>query len=321
MPAVFVSHASADKAFVDVFVNEVLRLGCALSTDEIFYSSGAATGIPSGKDLMAFIRDQAEESSLVIAVISTVFQTRPTCIAELGAAWARPGRLFPILVPGLTRSTLDGVLPGLVTRHIDDPELLDELHDAISRITGRYVPTLSWGDHKKRWLADVSTLSGKLGQVPIDPRVATIAALFNGPCMIIERCEGLALDGSQPLRGDLRPIFWPANAEPWQQWRIRSVGDGLVSIVNERDGLALTTDPAEKAGNGSWVTQEEFMGHDSQLWRLTPTDDRFAFVIESKQSAHALDSGKGGSVERKQSPIVWDTHGGPCQQWMIAPLP
>ena len=97
MPAVFVSHASSDKTFVDVFVNEVLRLGCALSTDELFYSSGAATGVPSGKDLMDFVRSQAGDSSLVVAVISPVFQTRPICIAELGAAWARSGRLFPTL--------------------------------------------------------------------------------------------------------------------------------------------------------------------------------------------------------------------------------
>lgn len=185
MPTVFVSHASADRAFVDVFVDRVLRLGCELSRDEIFYSSGADTGVPSGEDLMAYVRNQAAAATLVIAIISPVFQTRPVCVAELGAAWARAGHLFPTLVPGLTRSDLEGVLPGLALRRLEDEELLDELHGAISRITGRHVPPLTWSHPKKRWLADVQLLADKLGQVPIA-----------GPCLIIERCEGLALDGS-----------------------------------------------------------------------------------------------------------------------------
>ena len=53
MPGIFVSHASADRSLIDPFVDDVLRLGCRVPEDLIFYSSGEDTGIPSGLNLMS----------------------------------------------------------------------------------------------------------------------------------------------------------------------------------------------------------------------------------------------------------------------------
>lgn len=74
---------------VDPFVDTVLKVGCGLREEEIFCSSGEDTGVPSGSDLLHHVREQVEEGSLVIAIISSTFQTRPVCVAELGAAQSR----------------------------------------------------------------------------------------------------------------------------------------------------------------------------------------------------------------------------------------
>jgi hypothetical protein len=110
MPEVFVSHAAADGALVDPFVDTVLKLGCGLDEAKIFYSSGEDTGLPSGFDLLHHVREEAAEAGLVVAIISPMFETRPVCVAELGAAWSRTGNLFPLAVPGMARTDMEGVL-------------------------------------------------------------------------------------------------------------------------------------------------------------------------------------------------------------------
>ena len=64
MSGVFVSHAFADKSLVDEFVDTVIRLGCALKSEDIFYSSGEDTGIPTGSDLLNHVRGKVGEAHL-----------------------------------------------------------------------------------------------------------------------------------------------------------------------------------------------------------------------------------------------------------------
>lgn len=169
MPIVFVSHAAADSALVDPFVDTVLKLGCGLSAEEIFYSSGEDTGVPSGSDLLAHVRNEVEEAGLVVAIISPTFQTRPVCVAELGAAWSRTGNLFPMAVPGMRRVDMEGVLQGMLVRYIDDPVALDELHQRVGEVRGEHSKTTTWGRHKAFWLANVKTHAAKL----TEPEVVT----------------------------------------------------------------------------------------------------------------------------------------------------
>ena len=76
MAVVFVSHASADDALTDEFVDTILRNGCGLHPNEIFYSSGADTGVPDGQDLLGYVRDQVGDTGLVITMLTPTFQTR-----------------------------------------------------------------------------------------------------------------------------------------------------------------------------------------------------------------------------------------------------
>lgn len=158
---VFVSHASADVDFVEPFVSNVLELGCGLEPHELFYSSGADTGVPDGADLMAYVRRKVGSANLVIALITPTYLTRPVCMAELGAAWGVVGdtKLFPLLSPGMERKELDGILPSLLIRYADDREALDQLHERVSTAVLRHSSTPTWGRHVRKWEKDVKVLA------------------------------------------------------------------------------------------------------------------------------------------------------------------
>jgi len=151
MRKIFVSHASADKDFVDAFVDRILILGCGLKAQDIFYSSRVSTGVASGQDLLSTVRQAVKDAELVVAIISPTYLTRPVCVAEMGAAWANVGKLFPVLTPGLSRDDLEGILTSQLIRSCDDSDLLDELYDTIGEVVGQRRYVSNWSTHKLQW--------------------------------------------------------------------------------------------------------------------------------------------------------------------------
>lgn len=163
MPGIFVSHASADQPLVDPFVETIVRLGSEVPKKSIFYSSGEDTGIPSGSNLNEYLHSKLQNVSIVVAIVSPTFQNRPYCVAELGAAWSAVGKLFPIAVPGMEHSDMQGVLSGMIVRNLDNSAALDELHDLLCDTMSLNPGAKTWGKFKNQWLA---RLDGYVGQLP-----------------------------------------------------------------------------------------------------------------------------------------------------------
>jgi hypothetical protein len=162
MKLVFVSHATADSELVEQFVDIILK-NCGLAEADIFVSSIPGMDIPTGSDLLAAVRAQVSDSTLVIAVISRTYPTRPVCVAELGAAWGVTGKLLPVLVPGIDRDQLDGVLTGLKADYLNEEKTLDEIAERIEAETGRRPESpASWTRAKQRWLRNVGDLATAL---------------------------------------------------------------------------------------------------------------------------------------------------------------
>ena len=86
-----------------------------------------------------------------------------------------------------------------------------------------------------------------------------------------------------------------------------------------------TTD--ERAGDGSWVWLERDCDRAEQTWRLIPTEDSLASIIEAVRSEHSLyattnpkvpAAEEGGSVTDPTPVFLRSTHRASWQQWMIA---
>ena len=170
--------------------------------------------------------------------------------------------------------------------------------------------------------ADLASLAKRFTRQP----------LLGGPCLLIDRRSGLALDSTTDPHpdpdGQTRPVLWTVHGLPWQQWRIEGALGGLSKIRSQYSGLVLSTDSS--AGNESWVWLARDRSRRDQLWRIQPTADRTAFIIEAASSPHSLDatlhpavpaSVEQRSVDTPSSPILFDTHREPQQQWVIARLP
>lgn len=162
MVKVFVSHATADQELVEHLCDDILTMGCGLAGDDLFVSSLPEYGVPSGSDLLAYVRSRVTDATLVLAVITHTYPTRPVCVAELGAAWGAGSKLFPVLVPGVDRDRLDGVLKGVALRYLNEESVLDELRDAIDALGVALPPQVTWTRAKGKWLTKVDELAAAL---------------------------------------------------------------------------------------------------------------------------------------------------------------
>lgn len=165
---IFVSHASDDEPYATKFVNEILTLGCQVTAkDKILYTSQRGTGFKTGKNLFEVMKKEAAESPLVIAIVSPAYLTRPTCIAEMGAAWVLD-TLFPILTPGVKRADLTGPLKSMLIDQFDEQDdgvrggVLDEIFDAVKNSFGHNPDATIWNQHRMSWLAHASNYANLL---------------------------------------------------------------------------------------------------------------------------------------------------------------
>jgi hypothetical protein len=173
MARIFISHAHADKDLVDDFVDVVLDLGLGVEPDDIFYSSRRDSGVPSGHDLNARIRQAAGDAQLVIAILTPHFLASPYCMAELGAAWARADRLFPIALPGMAAADMVGVLSQMEIHGLDKKSALNELnHRIYERLDTKANPE-RWERHRDAWLVRLEAHQAALAAVPVGGVVST----------------------------------------------------------------------------------------------------------------------------------------------------
>jgi hypothetical protein len=164
MRLVFISHATVDHELIEQFVDIILK-GCGLAEADIFASSIPGMDVHSGSDLLAAVRAEVSDTTLVIAMITPTYSTRPVCVAELGAAWGVAGKLLPVLAPGMKRDSLGGILTGIKVDYLDEDRALDEIAGRIEAETGlRPESHASWTRAKKKWLRVVGDLAAALPQ-------------------------------------------------------------------------------------------------------------------------------------------------------------
>lgn len=143
--------------------------------------------------------------------------------------------------------------------------------------------------------------------------------LYKGPCMIVNRDKGLSLDSGLEAKSGDHSVLWSPHAAPWQQWRLNSVGGGIIEIVSESSGLRLTTMARQHGWGEVWLDDKAKAGW-STRWRLRAADDGAAFVIQNADSGAALDAGQ--NAQNGKDPGVWhETHWAAWQQWVIMRLP
>lgn len=106
---VFISHSSQDAAFVEELVDILELIG--LPGESIFCTSFAGYGIDLGENFLDAIKDELNNDTLVLFVLTQNFYASPVCLCEMGAVWVQTKDHIPILVPPFDFADVKGVIP------------------------------------------------------------------------------------------------------------------------------------------------------------------------------------------------------------------
>ena len=129
---VFISHSSKDKAYAEALVELLEYIG--LDQSNLFCSSTSGYGIPLGKDIYEYLKEQFNTYNLhIIFLLSINYYESVACLNEMGAAWVLHNSYTTILIPGFTFEQIKGAVnPNQISLKLDGDiydvkEKLDEL--------------------------------------------------------------------------------------------------------------------------------------------------------------------------------------------------
>lgn len=126
---VFISHATKDKEIVEELIDLLETIG--INSTQIFCSSFEGYGISLGKDFLETIKQELSAEVLVLFVITNNFYESKVCLCEMGAAWALSKGHIPIVVPPLSYSDIQGVIPLTQGMLINDVPKLNSLKEKL----------------------------------------------------------------------------------------------------------------------------------------------------------------------------------------------
>lgn len=95
---VFISHSSSDKIFGDALV--FLLKGLGLSKSQLLYTSNDVYGIPLGKNIFQYLRENIEYDVHMVFLLSQNYFNSVACLNEMGAAWMAKNDYTIIGTPG-----------------------------------------------------------------------------------------------------------------------------------------------------------------------------------------------------------------------------
>jgi hypothetical protein len=163
-PLVFISHAEADKHLAEA-VQNLLRLGTALSSDNVFCSSLPGLGVPVGtQNYNGHIRDRLNDAKLVIPIVTSAFVESTMCLIELGGVWGAELPMFPIVVSPVQFSTVEAGIGKVQMARIDKADDLGRLHDAVVNNLGLTGKTDMWNKEQAKFLKLLPSLAKKLAK-------------------------------------------------------------------------------------------------------------------------------------------------------------
>jgi hypothetical protein len=146
---IFVSHASNDKPLVEFFVEQVLRLGLEIPTDDIFCTSLEGMDIRNGEDFRRAIQSAISGAKVILLIITPNYQASEVCLNEMGAAWASSRRVIPLAVAPITYKSVGVLMEPLQIARISDGAALSTLKDQIVSELGLTTTKTAMWDAKK----------------------------------------------------------------------------------------------------------------------------------------------------------------------------
>ena len=142
----FISHSSKDKAIVNGFIKEILKIGCGFKDSDIFCTIDS-TVIRTGDDFRETIVENMRSCDFILLFISENYLKSEICHNEMGAAWALDGkRILPFVLPDVTFNQMGFLNVVKQGASITDKSKLDEFYN---EVCGYYGISSDWPSFNK----------------------------------------------------------------------------------------------------------------------------------------------------------------------------
>ena len=269
MPKIFISHAAADKHLVDD-LKQMIQTAVGLAPGEFFYSSGKGTGVPAGHNFVEYIRDEIDDATFVVSVVTPAFRESEFCLAELGAVWVSVGKAFcPLCTPDVNRGDLRATLAGIQVERIDDDASLADLLQRICSHFAREYNAPACVDAVNAFRATLpARLTGLAGatKVPVEELEQAQSTIQTLGQQVTELRDRLAAEQDRydklreaKTREEVETLDIPGDLEGRVEHLLkaaRSAARGLDADVKAVLPFALRGDGMPWPDRGSWEGQD-----------------------------------------------------------------
>ena len=137
----FISHSSKDKAIVNGFIKEILKIGCGFKDSDIFCTLDP-TVIRTGDDFREKIVENMKKCDFILLFISENYLKSEICQNEMGVAWALDNkRVLPLVLPNTKFDQMGFLNVVKQGASITEKRKLDEFY---SEICEYYVISSDW---------------------------------------------------------------------------------------------------------------------------------------------------------------------------------
>lgn len=155
---------------------------------------------------------------------------------------------------------------------------------------------------------------GQTAVVSENPVTVNVPLIEDGTYWIVARHSGMVIEapGCSMLAGTIMAM-WPKNPEPSQRWRVKNLGNDVITLTNVQSNLLLEV-TAGSSQRHAPVDQMPDTGADSQRWRVVPVGDGY-FQLVNLMSGQALDVNSGSTNPGAQvdqfpyHPVPWEQWG------------
>lgn len=162
MKSVFVSHAVVDARIAEAIVG-LLENGIGVPGDQIFCSSLEGYGIPTGENFVGYIKGQMENPDIVILLLTPNYFASKFCLCEMGAAWVKSHKIFPILVPPLTYDAVQGVIASTQVAKIDNDIKYNEIREYLAeKLELQKKNGAKWDTERRKFINSLPTLLAEM---------------------------------------------------------------------------------------------------------------------------------------------------------------
>ncbi|MDM1285683.1 toll/interleukin-1 receptor domain-containing protein [Acinetobacter indicus] len=154
---IFISHAKKDKEIIEELIDLLESIG--VNSTQIFCSSFEGYGIPLGDNFLDKIKQELSSEVLVLFVITNNFYESKVCLCEMGAAWALSKGHIPIVVPPLSYSDIQGVIPLTQGLLVNDVSKLNSLKEKLEQDFGlQQINLNAWERKRDKYIRNINKL-------------------------------------------------------------------------------------------------------------------------------------------------------------------